>query len=162
MSRLIVALVLLVLALPVQSRQGDVDAVKKELEKFQGRWIDALGAITHDGGNQKVLMPADPQVRVEIKGNEYRFRHDEKQPWLWTAKITLDLSATPPVITLTKTIKEGGKEIVTVEKGIYRWTDNGVEIQDPLPGKPLPKAFLELNKPKKEVEGTLRYLQRAK
>jgi uncharacterized protein (TIGR03067 family) len=139
-------------------------AVKKELAKLQGVWEYDLGLILHENGRQVVIMPADRQKRVQIRGNTFQFRQDEKQPWKWEATITLDPSANPRRLQLTRKVKEGGKEKAVVEQAIYRFSSDGrlLFIHFGLPGKPAPKQFLELNKPMKGVDGKAWILVRPK
>src|SRR5262249_30325101 len=87
---------------------GGDDAAKKELNWLQGWWTYDLGELRHEGGKQVVVMPADAQKRVQIEGDKFRYRQDEKGPWQWEATIALDPAAKPKQITLTRTVKEGG------------------------------------------------------
>jgi uncharacterized protein (TIGR03067 family) len=105
----------------------------------------------------------DRKKRVQIEGNKFRYRHKETGPWDWEATVTLEPTATPKRITLTRTIKADGKEKTVVDSGIYKRTTDGeyLELHFGLEPKKPPRDFLVHEKPVKGVDGRVWTLKRA-
>jgi uncharacterized protein (TIGR03067 family) len=149
-------------ALPGSGPKGDTGA---ELKKLQGLWQHIPGGMEHQDGEQIVRGPARDGPYFFVHGNKLIWLDQEGKPSREQETITLEPTADPKRIKFTKDGKDGkdGKEDV-VREGIYRWVRlpgvlegeaarDCLTIHVALEGKPVPRRFLEFNKPIKGVDG---------
>jgi uncharacterized protein (TIGR03067 family) len=143
------------------ARGGPKGDTQAELKKLQGLWQHVPGGLEHQDGEQVVRGPA--------AGGPCFFIHGDKLIWVDKGQtsgpeetVTLDATAEPKRIKFT-TKGAGGKERV-LREGIYKWerlpaagegeaAADSLTIHVALEGKPVPRRFLELNKPVKGVDG---------
>jgi RNA polymerase sigma-70 factor (ECF subfamily) len=139
--------------------KGDTQA---ELKKFQGLWQHVPGGMEHQDGEQVVRGPAPGGPCFFIRGDKLVWLDKEGKPSGEEETVTLDRAADPKRIKFT-TKGAGGKERV-LREGIYKWerlpaaraggaAADVLTIHVALKGGPVPKRFLELNKPVKGVDG---------
>jgi uncharacterized protein (TIGR03067 family) len=129
-------------------RKGDSQA---ELKKVQGLWMHLPGGIDQQDGGQVVRGPARDGPCFFILGDKLIWLDKDGKPSGDEETVVLDPAATPKRIKFTK--KDGtGKEHV-VREGIYEASADAWTIEIAQAGKPVPKQFLEFNKPVKGVDG---------
>jgi uncharacterized protein (TIGR03067 family) len=133
--------------------KGDSQA---ELKKLQGLWQHIHGGIKHIDGDQV--------VRGGVDGPRF-FIHGDKLVWLdqegkpsGEETITLDPAVNPKRIKFTAKGADGKEHVV--REGIYthgvrkgETAAASLTVHIALDGKPVPKRFLELNKPVKGEDG---------
>lgn len=128
--------------------KGDSQA---ELKKLQGLWMHLPGGIKQQDGGQVVRGPARDGPCFFIWGDKLIWLDKQGKPSGEEETVTLDPAADPKRINFTKK-GERGKEHV-LREGIYEAAADVLTIHVALEGKPVPKQFLELNKPVKGVDG---------
>jgi uncharacterized protein (TIGR03067 family) len=136
--------------------KGDTQA---ELKKLQGLWQHIHGGMEHRDGDQVVRGPAPGGPCFFIRGDKLMWLDKEGKPSGAEETVTLDPTADPKRIQFT-TKGEGGKERV-LREGIYSLlavregeaAADSLTIHIALEGRPVPKRFLELNKPAEGVDG---------
>jgi RNA polymerase sigma factor (sigma-70 family) len=144
------------------ARGGLKDDTPAELKKLQGFWQHIPGGLEHQDGEQVVRGPAADGPSFFIHGEKLIWLDKEGQPSGDEETVTLDATAEPRRIKFT-TKGAGGKERV-LREGIYKWEHlpavlegeaaaEILTIHVALEGKPVPRRFLELNKPVKGVDG---------
>lgn len=122
-----------------------------ELKKLQGLWMHIPGGLTQQDGGQVVRGPARDGPCFFIRGDRLVWLDNDGKPSGEEETITLDPAANPKRVKFTKK-GEGGKEHV-LREGIYDATADAWTVHLALDGKPVPKQFLELNKPAQGVDG---------
>jgi len=143
------------------ARGGPKGDTQAELKKLQGLWQHVAGGLEHQDGAQVVRGPA--------AGGPCFFIHGDRLIWVDKGQtsgeeetVTLDATAEPQRIKFT-TKGAGGKERV-LREGIYKWerlpaavegeaAADVLTIHVALEGRPVPRRFLELNKPINGVDG---------
>ncbi len=136
--------------------KGDSQA---ELKKLQGLWQHVPGGMHHQDGAQVVRGPAGDGPCFFIHGDKLIWLDKEGKPSGEGETVTLDPTADPKRIKFTRK-DQGGKEHV-LREGIYSCSPvregesaaDSLTIHLALEGKPVPKRFLELNKPVEGVDG---------
>jgi RNA polymerase sigma factor (sigma-70 family) len=143
--------------------RGRPRGTQAELKKLQGLWEHVPGGLKHQDGEQVVRGPAGDGPCFFIRGDKLiRLDKKERQPSGDEETVTLDTTAEPKRIKFT-TRGADGKERV-LREGIYKWerlpaigkgeaAADVLTIHVALEGRPVPKRFLELNKPVKGVDG---------
>jgi uncharacterized protein (TIGR03067 family) len=129
-----------------------------ELKKLQGLWQHVPGGMEHRDGGQVVRGPAREGPCFFICGDKLIWLDKEGKP-SGEETVTLDPTANPKRIKFTSK-GEGGKDRA-LREGIYslpaiREGEDAADILTihvALEGRPVPKRFLELNKPAKGVDG---------
>jgi len=130
---------------------GPKDDTQAELKKLQGLWMHLPGGIKQEDGGQLVRGPARDGPSFFIWGNKLIWLDTEGKPSGEEETVTLDPAANPKRIKFTRK-GERGKENV-LREGIYEAAADVLTIHVALEGKPVPKRFLELNKPITGVDG---------
>ena len=129
--------------------KGDSQA---ELKKLQGVWMHLPGGLQQQDGEQVVRGPARDGPCFFIRGDQLIWLDQDGKPSGEEETVTLDPAADPKRIRFTKK-GEGGQEHV-LREGIYAATADAWTIHVALAGKPVPRRFLELNKPVEGVDGS--------
>jgi uncharacterized protein (TIGR03067 family) len=124
---------------------------RAELEKLQGLWMHVPGGIRQQDGEQVVRGPSRSGPCFFIRGDKLIWLDKGGKPSGEEETVTLDPAADPKRIKFTKK-GEGGKEQV-LREGIYEAATDAWTVHVALAGKPVPKRFLELNKPVEGVDG---------
>jgi RNA polymerase sigma factor (sigma-70 family) len=143
------------------ARGGPKGDTQAELKRLQGLWQHVAGGLEHQDGEQVVRGPAAGGPRLFIHGDKLIWV-DKGQASGEEETVTLDATAEPKRIKFT-TKGAGGNERV-LREGIYKWerlsaavegeaATDSLTIHIALEGKPVPKRFLELNKPVKGLDG---------
>jgi uncharacterized protein (TIGR03067 family) len=126
------------------------DGQAAEFKKLQGLWQTVPGGIEQQDGEQIVRQPTLDGPCFFIRGDRLIWLDEEGAPNGKEATITLDIKASPKLITLTPV--DGKKEEKPV-RGIYEVEGSNLHVNIGLDGGAPPKQFLELNKPIKGVDG---------
>ena len=129
-----------------------------ELKKIQGLWEHIPGGMEHLDGGQVVRGPNRDGPCFFICGDKLIWLDKDGKP-SGEETVTLDPTANPPRIKFTAK-GEGGQDRV-LREGIYslsavrdgQSTADTLAIQIALEGRPVPKRFLEFNKPAAGVDG---------
>ncbi len=132
---------------------------KAELKKFQGLWQHIPGGMEHQDGGQVVRGPAGEGPCFFIRGDKLIWLDKEGKPSGQEETVTLDPTANPKRIKFTGK-GEGGK-VRVLREGIYSLpavregeaAADSLTIHVALEGRPVPKRFLEFNKPAEGVDG---------
>jgi uncharacterized protein (TIGR03067 family) len=151
--------------LPADAPKADVHA---ELKKLQGLWQHIPGGMRHEDGAQVVRGPARDGPYFFIHGDKLIWLDKDGKPSGEEETVTLDPTADPKRIKFS-TKGQGGKEQV-LREGIYssspvREGETAADIltiQIALEGRPVPKRFLEFNKPVEGVDGREFLVSRSK
>lgn len=128
--------------------KGDSQA---ELKKLQGLWMHIPGGLTQQDGEQVVRGPARDGPCFFISGEKLMWLDTEGKPSGEEETVTLDPAADPKRIKFSKKGERGQEQVL--REGIYQATADAWTIHVALAGKPVPKRFLELNKPVEGVDG---------
>ena len=154
---LLAAAVLLAAAGPGRAEDAPKGDVQAELTNLQGLWQHVSGGMQHEDGAQVVRGPARDGPCFFIQGDKLIWLDKDGKPSGAEETVTLDPKADPKRITFT-TKGQGGKKQV-VREGIYSCSHEGEAAADiltihvALEGRPVPKRFLEFNKPVEGVDG---------
>jgi uncharacterized protein (TIGR03067 family) len=109
---------------------GDAD-VKKELDKFAGKW--EVGAITYDGKDQ------DVKFKIVFKGNDGKVEGNDEVTNEY-AKIKFKVNPATKLKEMDITIAAGSQTDATM-KGIYEFKDDELRICAKVFGNERPKEF---------------------
>lgn len=124
---------------------------QSELKKIQGLWMHVSGGIKQVDGGQVVRGPTRDGPCFFIWGNKLIWLDKEGKPSGDEETVTLDPAADPKRIKFTRKGERGKEDVL--REGIYEATADVLTIHIALEGKPVPKRFLELNKPVEGVDG---------
>lgn len=126
------ALVMALVAVTLLAPDAPTDAVKKELDRFQGEWV--LVSSARDG--MKTPESEVKLFRLMVKGTDYTILRDGKT--VGRGQLKVDPSKTPRTI---ETVSTEGADKDQKMLGIYEWNGKEQRVCFARPGKPRPTEF---------------------
>jgi uncharacterized protein (TIGR03067 family) len=141
------------------------------LKKLQGLWLHVPGGMEHQDGEQVVRGPAPTGRYFFVCGDRLIWLDMEGKPSGEEETVTLDPTADPKRIKFTRKGRDGKERVLRV--GINKWerlpgvfegeaAQEALTVHVALVGKPVPRRFLELNRPIKGVDGREWLVSRSK
>jgi uncharacterized protein (TIGR03067 family) len=125
--------VILVSLLSFQIDSPTGDAVKRDLQHFQGSW-QAASVINADG--RPATTEELERTRLIVEGNQFTLKGKD---FIIKGRFTIDPSKSPKSIDAVLDTKEGEKPVKVL--GIYRIDGETRKSCFALPDKPRPKDF---------------------